>query len=129
MPTVMRALTVYLFSLPMFWLSACSEAAPAPAPSDANPLPLDGAALYRSKNCLTCHGKDRSGTMLAPSLHGLAAHWSAEDLASFLREPKPWLAKNERLATTAANYRSPMPPTFGTDAERLALAQWLLAQP
>jgi cytochrome c551/c552 len=118
-----------MFLLVILPLAACSDSArPSPEPQAAS-QPPDGAALYRSKNCLTCHGADRAGTLLAPSLLDISAHWAAEDLASFLREPKPWLAKNERLAAAAASYRSPMPPTFGTDAERLALAQWLLAQP
>ncbi|MBM3990969.1 MAG: cytochrome c [Planctomycetes bacterium] len=85
--------------------------------------------LYRARNCITCHGRDFDGTMQAPPLRGLAAHWNATDLAAFLKEPKPWLAKEPRLAEAARMFRTPMPPTFGTDAERLALAQWLLAQP
>ena len=67
--------------------------------------------------------------MLAPPIRGLGQHWKPDDLAEFLKEPKAWLEKDARLAETARTYRSPMPPTFGTDAERLALAQWLLAQP
>lgn len=125
----MRAKSPLLPLVLLLGFSACTDSATPAAPQDAAPQTLDGAALYRFKNCLTCHGKDRSGTMLAPSLLEVSAHWSPEDLASFLREPKAWLTKNERLAASAANYRSPMPPTFGTDAERLALARWLLSQP
>ncbi|MBM3988779.1 MAG: cytochrome c [Planctomycetes bacterium] len=106
---------------------------------DAQSLEGDGSAshsaalvpetLYRARNCITCHGRDFEGTMQAPPLRGLSAHWNARDLAAFLKEPKPWLAKEPRLAEAARAFRTPMPPTFGTDAEHLALAQWLLAQP
>jgi len=111
-------------------LCACSgEAQPQKSGGGAASEPTTPEKLYRSKNCITCHGKDLDGTMLAPPLRGLAAHWKPEDLAEFLKEPKVWLEKDGRLAESARSYRSPMPPTFGTDAERLALAQWLLAQP
>lgn len=121
----MRAFTLSL----LFGLTACTEQAEVAGASGAESATSSPEKLYRSKNCVSCHGHDLRGTMLAPALRGLAAHWNAEELAQFLREPKAWLEKDARLAEVARTYRSPMPPTFGTDAERLALAQWLLAQP
>ena len=122
----MRALIPFL----LLALTACSKApqgeVDASSSESGSPAP---EKLYRSKNCITCHGKDLDGTMLAPPIRGLGQHWNPDDLAAFLKEPKAWLEKDARLAETARTYRSPMPPTFGTDAERLALAQWLLAQP
>ncbi len=122
----MRALPLFL----LLAIIACSDTPQGGiGASDAESGVLAAAKLYRSKNCISCHGLDLGGTMLAPSLRGLGAHWKPDDLAAFLKEPKAWLAKDARLAETARTYRSPMPPTFGTDAERLALAQWLLSQP
>jgi mono/diheme cytochrome c family protein len=122
----MRALAPFL----LLAIIACSDAPQ--GETDASDSKSGAPApekLYRSKNCITCHGQDLGGTMLAPSIRGLGVHWKPDDLAAFLKEPKAWLEKDARLAETARAYRSPMPPTFGTDAERLALAQWLLAQP
>lgn len=104
-------------------LGCSDDSAP---PSSQKP---DGPKLYVSKNCTTCHGPKHEGTFMAPPLIRLSEHWNVEDLASFLKEPNVWKQKSPRLAEHAKHYRSPMPPTFGTDEERRTLAEWLLTLP
>ena len=89
----------------------------------------DGPKLFVTKNCTTCHGPKHEGTFMAPPLTRLSEHWNATDLASFLKEPNVWKQKSPRLTEHAKLYRSPMPPTFGTDEERRTLAEWLLTLP
>lgn len=101
---------------------ACGDGATPAAPADP------GARLFSTKNCATCHGMQGEGTFLAPPLAGLTAHWTIDDLARFLAEPRVFVERDARLETLSQSFRSPMPPTFGTDAERRTLAEWLLRQ-
>jgi len=124
-----------LFVLP---LVACSEpqkeadtpnattlAVPAP-PSDAAPV-ADASALYRQAGCVACHGSKGEGTMLGPVLSGLSAHWNREDLARFFADPDSFVASVPRIAEQKSKYSMAMPPAPSlSDADRLALADWLL---
>ena len=87
-----------------------------------------GAKVYRSESCAGCHGEERGGGRLAPPLRGLAGHWDAEELVSFLRDPTAFAADDGRIREMAARFPSKMPPAGTSDPEKLrALALFLLA--
>ncbi|MBI1380750.1 MAG: c-type cytochrome [Planctomycetaceae bacterium] len=126
---------VFLFVLS---LVACSETAKEPqtpnptplatpaAPTDPAPV-ADASALYRQAVCVGCHGPKLEGGVLGPVLTGLSAHWNREDLARFFADPESFVASVPRIAEQKAKYSMPMPPAAGlSEAERLALADWLL---
>lgn len=100
--------------------SACSEGGGA--------APPDGAMLYARQSCATCHGGNRQGSSLAPALVGIAGHWTVENLAAYLADPKGYAANDERLRKQGEAYRMPMTP-YGhlSVEERTAIATWLLA--
>ncbi len=74
-------------------------------------LSAAGAALYERFECAGCHESERAaaGVVVQP-LAGLAGRYAIDDLAAFLAAPTP-----------------PMPVYPLSDAERLALAVYLLA--
>lgn len=86
-----------------------------------------GAALYRAQNCANCHGEEAVGGPLAPPLRGLAAHWTRDDLARYLRDPRGFAGKSARTRELEDEYTRIMPPYSNlTGEERGALAGWLL---
>jgi cytochrome c551/c552 len=103
--------------------------------SDADPPALDGAALFRSKGCASCHsGPDTSSQLGAefPNL-GDAAAWAGErrpgmDARAYLAESigEPWAFTapgfTGRLGPVEA-----MPALGHTEAEIDALVTYLLA--
>lgn len=78
------------------------------------------AATYVDEGCAKCHGADRQGTRTAPPLTGLAAHWTAAELAAYLRDPKPVLEDSVRLRSQAEDYPIPMPAYPDLPQEKLA---------
>ena len=103
---------------------------PAVAPEGAlSPEAVDAAkAIYRKAACFGCHGHEAKGAMAGPTLSGLEAHWTAEDLSEFIADPAAWAADDERLTELAGKFAMPMarPMVPLTPAERLQLAEWLL---
>ena len=100
-------------------LASCSDAA------DAGPV--DGATLFNRNGCMACHGMNRQGGSLGPTLKGLAEHWSVEQLVAYLEDPKGYAAQDERLRVQGEAFRSPMPPYANLSVEeRTTLAAWLL---
>jgi cytochrome c551/c552 len=91
---------------------------------------LSGAELFSESRCGSCHGGDRRGSWMGPPLEGLAAHWSTEDLARYLRDPLPVIEATPRLSKMRRKYPATMRP-FGelTKDERTRIARWLLATP
>ncbi|MEO0651221.1 MAG: c-type cytochrome [Planctomycetota bacterium] len=117
-------------------LAACGQPAE-PAPTTEEVAEQTGLAtadlerakeLYESNNCWTCHGRDGVGAVGGPELEGLAAHWTREDLADFLKDPDAWVQKDERVAGLADQYPVKMvrPITPLAPNDRLRLADWLL---
>lgn len=117
-------------------LAACGQTAePAPTPqevSEESGLAIADVErakeIYESSNCWTCHGRNGIGAMAGPELEGLAANWTREDLADFLKDPEAWVAKDERIAELAGQYPIKMvrPPAPIAPNDRLKLADWLL---
>jgi hypothetical protein len=65
--------------------------------------------------------------MMGPALKDLKTHWERAQLAAFLADPNSFLKDDPRLAQQAAKYPQPMAALPNTgEAERLALADWLL---
>ncbi len=101
-------------------LGGCGEETPA-APT--------AEQLFRRELCASCHGGAGEGSWMGPPLSGLAEHWERESLAEFLRDPKPFVAEDQRLAELLGKYPNPMVGNrvLGK-AERLQLADWLLVR-
>jgi cytochrome c553 len=83
-------------------------------------------SLYRAQGCATCHGERGEGLPSAPPLRGLAEHWDRERLAAYLRNPRDFVAQDERLAALRARYTIEMPASALTQEERLVLADFVL---
>jgi hypothetical protein len=112
----------------------CGQRQPTPPPG-LNEVQLAGWKAYIDLNCGKCHGDTRQGQRSGPSLTGLAAHWSAEELVSYLTDPDAVVKNNPRLAYKAEKYAIGMPSASGKSpgygekarAEKLkALAEYLL---
>jgi mono/diheme cytochrome c family protein len=90
-----------------------------------------GAAVYASSNCATCHGDQREGKpRLGPALTGLSQHWaSADELAKYIADPRNYALGDQRLREQMTKFAMKMPAVPMTDEQRLALAQWLLQDP
>jgi len=69
-----------------------------------------GSALWAANDCARCHVRQEASAETYRPLQGLASKYGVDSLATFLRTPQP-----------------PMPAYPFSDAERRALAIWLLA--
>jgi cytochrome c2 len=98
-------------------LASCDRSAP------------DGAKLYATMACAQCHGSSGEGSSTAPPLTDLARHWDRARLATYLADPRSFLAKDERLAALKRHYPIEMPALSLPEAERLAIAEHVLAFP
>jgi mono/diheme cytochrome c family protein len=109
---------------------SCGERRPIPPPG-LNQTQLAGWNAYVDLNCASCHGDAREGKRSGPTLAGLDDHWTAEQLTSYLADPKAVLATNPRLAYKAENYPIDMPGYADkADPSTLqALADYLLVDP
>jgi len=86
-----------------------------------------GAEIFAVSGCIACHGEDRSGTGSGPNLQKLSEHWQSPLLASYLANPKDWIAKDQRLQELDNQFSSSMPSFDNLNLqERERLAHWLL---
>jgi len=101
-------------------LEGCGEETPA-APT--------AEQLFRRELCASCHGGAGEGSWMGPPLRGLSEHWERDALAEFLRDPKPFVSEDERLAELLRQFPNPMVGNrvLGK-AERLQVADWLLTR-
>jgi mono/diheme cytochrome c family protein len=90
----------------------------------------NGADLFASQGCTTCHGQDGAGTELGPTLQGKKSFWTREKISEYLRNPVAYAEKDARLSEQARRYTFPMQPfdKLTTD-EMSALAEHVLALP
>lgn len=93
----------------------------------ASPEPVEHT-LVQAKGCDGCHGDNLQGTATAPSLEDLQAHWDAESLTAYLREPAAVRAESSRLQVQNGRYPVEMPAIEGTDEELRRLAEILLSE-
>lgn len=112
----------------------CGEPAPQPPPG-LDEVQLAGWRAYVDLNCGSCHGENREGKRSGPPLAGLAEHWTADQLVSYLEDPDAMIKADPRLAYRAEKYAIGMPKLSGKTpgyAERAneetlkALAEYLL---
>jgi mono/diheme cytochrome c family protein len=96
--------------------------------ADAMPPAVDGLALYAKANCAMCHGDDRAGKPLGPSLLSLKDNWDNVKLVSYLKDPQGYTANDERLSGESSKYSMKMSPAKLSDDEIKQLAAWLLNQ-
>lgn len=113
--------TSALLCASMLVAAACSKG----GPGDSKSAP--GEKLYFEKGCTACHGARGEGTFMGPQLRQLGAHWKRDDLARFLLDPSPAARADARLSELMKRYRMPMAPIAASEAERLAIADWVLA--
>lgn len=85
-----------------------------------------GQRLYRHGGCARCHGARLTGSHLAPSLKGLEARWTREDLERFLQDPMGYKETDPRLKKLARRYPAPMPPFTMGDENRQKLIDYLM---
>jgi cytochrome c2 len=86
-----------------------------------------GRAVWEAEECAACHGSDRRGTVIGPSLEGVGERWRREELERFLVDPTAGLADNPRLAAMTERYEVDMPGVQQADAAAVAdLATFLM---
>jgi ubiquinol-cytochrome c reductase cytochrome b subunit len=59
------------------------------APAGADPLVSKGKEIYNAQSCNACHGDAGVGTAAAPKLTGMGERFSADQLATVLKDPTP----------------------------------------
>lgn len=123
-----RSLVTAALGLGFGLLTACSDSkAPDSGASGVPAAHAAGQQLFAAKGCTLCHGAEGLGSMMGPALKDLKTHWDRARLAAFLADPNSFLKDDARLAQQAAKYPQPMAALPNTgEAERLALADWLL---
>jgi len=110
-----------LLLLPLLFVTACSTRRPPPPGAS-------GDVIYALQNCANCHGEDRQGTKLGPSLRPLSSEWTRERLAEYLADPRAMVAGDARLAELDRAFSADMGRYDNlSHDERLVLAGWLLA--
>jgi mono/diheme cytochrome c family protein len=88
-----------------------------------------GKRLFASQGCMACHMTRGEGSMMGPPLRGLAANWTREKLASYMADPEGYSSNDERLKSIKARFKTPMAPVKAPEADRLALADYVLTFP
>ena len=84
-----------------------------------------GQRLYTTL-CSSCHGPTGAGGALAPPLEDLAAHWTREQLAEYVSNPRAWVERDERLQALKNRYSTEMPAVSASEQDRLLLADRVL---
>lgn len=92
--------------------AGCGSGEPKPPPG-LNEMQLKGWQVYVDLKCATCHGENREGKRSGPVLAGLAEHWTADQLISYLTDPNAMVTANPRLAYKAEQYAIGMPKVSG----------------
>ncbi len=118
---IMEAGVVEVPALP----SASAEHPPATTTAAADTL--DGAALFTTYVCNTCHSLD--GTPgLGPSLQGLGSHLTREEVSQSLREPDAVIAENFTAGIMSAMLNGIGFMDNISDEEFETLVDYLMAQ-
>lgn len=73
---------------------------------------LSGSDLFAEFGCVNCHGRDLTGTAMAPSLIGVSQYWNKESLISYLRNPSDFM-NDVRFKEYKRKYPSQMMPGYG----------------
>ncbi len=112
--------------LPVLMLSmavACNQN-PEPQARDVQ----EGAALFVSRNCITCHGPEGEGGVAGPELTDLAEYYTVETMIEYLNDPDAAVQKDERLRERAEGFGALMPRyNYLPQNEREKLAIYVLS--
>ena len=73
---------------------------------------LTAEQLINNFGCTNCHGRDLSGTTLAPALKNLSRYWGKESLLSYLRNPNDYM-NEDRFKTYKEKYPGQIMPPYG----------------
>jgi cytochrome c len=86
----------------------------------AESAPLDGEALYKSKTCFTCHGKDAKNPIMPvyPKLAGQNKEYALQQMKD--------IKEGTRANGMSAAMRGVM--HLVNDEEMVAIAEWLATQ-
>ncbi|MCZ7557049.1 MAG: cytochrome c [Bacteroidia bacterium] len=97
--------------------------------TDSQPKDVqEGAALFISKNCVTCHGPEGEGGVAGPALKDLAEYYTVESLAEYLNDPDAAVQRDERLRERAEGYGALMPKySYLPIEDRRKLAMYVLS--
>jgi cytochrome c553 len=111
-------------------LAACSPEEPGPgsasSPGGEARVDTEGARLYARLACNSCHGPSGAGTSTSPPLLDADRHWTREDLAAYLDDPRTWIQRDERLRALDLRYPIAMPAASVPLEQRLQLADHVL---
>ena len=107
-------------------LSACGPSDPGADEAAAGSDPAHGEKLYATRACASCHGGKGAGLSTAPGFAGLDDHWTREQLAEYLGNPRAWIDKDARLRELKRRYSMEMPAFGAPLPDRLALADHVL---
>lgn len=89
---------------------------------------LPGAALFREKNCVVCHGAGGEGRATGPELRNVGKHFTREQLVEYLKNPTAYAEKDARLAARMHDFPGMMPKYDYLEPTQLEqLADYVLA--
>ena len=88
--------TLYVNASDVPWIAAMREGGAASAPSRE---PRTGAAVYKAE-CASCHGADRRGRDRAPSLIGIDARLTTEQLHRLLQNGRGFMPSFAKMSET-----------------------------
>jgi cytochrome c553 len=85
--------------------------------------------LINKLGCRNCHGQDLAGTKMAPSLLGLQAYWSKDQLINYLRNPSSFM-DSKRFQEYQQQYPNMVMPSFNNiNVQELGkISEYLLTQ-
>jgi cytochrome c2 len=95
--------------------AACTRSEPSP---DQAERVRRGREVYVFESCGGCHGSRRQGSGKAPPLDALRRHWSADELALYLRAPRQY-PQDSRLRQLARRYPAEMAGLPAAQPDRL----------
>ena len=100
-----------------------------------NPVPQTGMSsesasgedMVNRLGCVTCHGRDLTGTVMGPNLHNISQYWTRDRLINYLRNPQSFM-DNERFQEYKKKYpQTIMPPFNHVDVKELGkVAEYIL---
>jgi len=93
-----------LLTLAVVALSACGGKSE-PQARDVQ----EGAALFASRNCVTCHGAEAEGQPAGPELRGLDEFYTQEELVEYLKNPDAAMERDGRLRKRSEGFGALMP--------------------
>ncbi len=98
---------------------------PAGAPSSPSP----GEQLFRSLNCVMCHGLNHQGTALAPPLKEIKKYWKRPALIQYLMDPVKVTKNDRRLKKQKDEYPQQTMPSYSSlrPEQMNQLVDWLMS--